>query len=72
MALKTEIGVQSKHVHVRVKSKNGKIREQYLTKEIEGLIRKKEEAYVRYGKWLSSKSFKVYRGYRREHKKTGR
>ncbi|MBB6707136.1 hypothetical protein [Proteus mirabilis] len=56
--------IQRKYIPVRVKGKAGRYRECWMTKEIEGLVKKKKEAYVRYRQDRSSESLEEYKGSR--------
>ena len=41
------IGIQDQHVPVRMKSKCGKYRESWITRDIMSFVKKKKEAFVR-------------------------
>jgi len=63
------IRLQDRHVPVKRKDRKGRIREPWITREIEDLIKKKREAYVRSRQLKTDGALEEYRESRKELKR---
>ncbi|PLS49478.1 hypothetical protein CYV29_15670, partial [Carnobacterium maltaromaticum] len=55
------ISVQERHVPVKMRDRNGKIREPWMTGEIVRLAKRKKEAYIRSRRLMKDEALKEYR-----------
>ena len=62
------VGMQDRHVPVKKKDRKGRIREPWITREIEGLVKMKREAYVRSRQLKTEGALEKYKESRKELK----